>query len=98
MYYSHLETFQHLRLGDCKKGFTCGGESSTMGKRVQADIDQSEGKSMLLASAASIGRRSGAQNAAATSRRSTSVGKAISAIVAGSGRAANKTKMMGAAT
>ena len=61
---------------------TAGGDSSSTGSSVQADIDHSEVISMPLTSAATAGSSNGAQNAAAASRRSVSAGHSMSAIVA----------------
>src|SRR5690242_3268805 len=79
------------------KSFALGDDSNTIGNSVQADIDHSEVRSILLASAAATGSRSGAKNATTTSRRSCCVGQSMSASVVRSGRTAKQTKMIGAA-
>ena len=77
---------------------TAGGDSSSTGSSVQADIDHSEVISMPLTSAATAGSSKGAQNAAATRRRSASAGQSMSVIVARFARAAISTASTGIAT
>ena len=75
-----------------------GGDSSSTGNSVQADIDHSEVILVPLTSAPTAGSSNGPQNAAAASRRSSSAGHTISASVARLGRAAISTAMTGIAT
>jgi hypothetical protein len=77
---------------------SAGGDSSSTGNSVQADIDHSEVISVPLASAPAAGNSNGPQNAAAASRRSSSAGHTMSASVARLGRAAASTAITGIAT
>ena len=77
---------------------TAGGDNSSTGSSVQADIDHSEVISMPLTSAATAGSSKGAQNAAATRRRSESAGQSMSVTVARFARAATSTASTGIAT
>ena len=77
---------------------TAGGDSSSTGSSVQADIDHSEVSSMPPAKAPTAGSSKGAQNAAAASLRSVSAGHTMSAIVARLGRATASTMSTGIAT
>ena len=56
-----------------------GGDSSSTGSSVQADIDHSEVTSLPVSGATIAGSNSGAQNAAAARRRSRSAGQTMSA-------------------
>ena len=89
---------ERMRRVEARSIFTAAGDISITGSNVQADIDQSEVMAVPVASAPSAGSRSGAQNAAATNRRSASAGQTISASAALFGRAAINTSATGSAT
>ncbi len=73
---------------------TAGGDSSSTGSKVQADIDHREVSSVPPAKAPAAGSSRGAQKAAAANLRSRSAGQIMSATVARLGRAASMPRSL----